>query len=226
DRVTPLPLGADLEPFLNPSLAAREHAARFRAKFPGPVWLCVGRLIYYKGLHVALEALTHVPGTLVVVGTGPLGEQLRLRARDLGVSDRVVWFGHATADELAGAYLAAAALWFPSVARSEGFGLVQVEAMAAGCPVVNTAVPGSGVAWVARHEQEALTVRMGDPRDLAEASKRLLNDPALRERLTRAARERAVSEFDWRVMGARSLEIYRGVLAGEAARGRACASFT
>lgn len=221
DKLTPVPLGMDLAPFQSPSDAARAHAARFRERFPGPVWLCVGRLIYYKGLHVALEALKNVPGTLAVIGTGPLGAQLKQRAQELGVADRVVWYGHATADELVGAYLASTALWFPSVARSEGFGLVQVEAMASGCPVLNTAVPGSGVAWVARHEREALTVPMNDPAALAAAATRLLAEPGLRERLVAAGRERAAAEFDWRVMGQRSLDAYQVAL-GE--RVRACAS--
>jgi rhamnosyl/mannosyltransferase len=203
-KLAPVPLGADLAPFLAPSRAAREWADRFRARWAGPVWLSVGRLIYYKGLHVALAALREVPGTLVVIGTGPLEAELKAAAVELGVAERVVWYGHAGADELVGAYLVAEALWFPSVARSEGFGLVQVEAMAAGCPVVNTAVPGSGVAWVCRHEREGLTVPVNDPGAFA-------------------GRARAVAEFDWRVMGARSLDAYRAVLAE---RGRACASST
>lgn len=221
DKLTPVPLGMNLAPFLAPSDEARAHAARFRERFPGPVWLCVGRLIYYKGLHVALEALKNVPGTLVVIGTGPLGAPLKQRAQELGVADRVAWYGHATADELVGAYLASTALWFPSVARSEGFGLVQVEAMAAGCAVINTAVPGSGVAWVARHEREALTVSVNDPLALAGAAQRLLAEPGLRERLVSAGHERAAAEFDWLVMGQRSLDAYRAAL-GE--RVRACAS--
>jgi rhamnosyl/mannosyltransferase len=216
-KTATLPLGLDLTPFQSPSATAREHAGRLRARFPGPVWLSVGRLIYYKGLHVALAALRDVPGTLVVIGTGPLGAELKARAAELGVADRVVWYGHASGDELVAALLTATALWFPSVARSEGFGLVQVEAMASGCPVVNTAIPESGVSWVCRHEREGLTVPMGDPTALAAAAGRLLTEPGLRERLAAAGRERAATEFDWRVMGARSLEAYRGVRRGGAA---------
>ncbi|AWM39611.1 GDP-mannose-dependent alpha-(1-6)-phosphatidylinositol monomannoside mannosyltransferase [Gemmata obscuriglobus] len=213
NKLTPVPLGMDLSPFQTPSAAARACAERFRERFRGPVWLCVGRLIYYKGLHVALEALKRVPGTLVVIGTGPLGAELNRKAQELGVADRVVWYGHASADELVGAYLASAALWFPSVARSEGFGLVQVEAMAAGCPVINTAVPASGVAWVARHEQESLTVPVSDSAALAAAANRLLTEAGLKDRLVAAARMRAAAEFDWLVMGRRCLAVY-GEVAG------------
>lgn len=213
-KVTPLPLGIELAPFQHPTPAALAHAEKFRERFGSPLWVCVGRLIYYKGLHVALDALRSVPGKMLVIGTGPLDAELKQRATDLGVADRVVWYGHATADELVGAYHAATALWFPSTARSEGFGLVQVEAMASGCPVVNTAIPGSGVAWVCRHEREGLTAAVNDPVGFAAAANRLLAEPGLRDRLSAAGRERAAAEFDHRVMAARSLDIYRATGGG------------
>ena len=212
-----LPLGLDLTPFRTPSAAAVAHAERFRQEHPGPLWLSVGRLIYYKALNVALEAMTHTPGTLLVVGTGPMESAWKQRATGLGLGDRVRWLGRATDDELVGAYLAATALWFPSNARSEGFGLVQVEAMACGCPVINTAIPASGVSWVSRHEQEGLTVPMNDPAALATAARRLTEEAGLRERLSAAARRRA-EDFDWLTMGRGSLAVYESVIGRGAAR--------
>ena len=208
DKVRVLPLGLDLTPFREPSSAAEGFAAELRAKYPGPLWLAVGRLIYYKGFHVALAALKQVSGTLLVSGTGPLADELKRQAAELDVADRVAWLGRTSADQLVGCYQAATALWFPSVARSEGFGQVQVEAMASGCPVINTAIPGSGVAWVSRNEREGLTVPVSDSAALAAAANRLLAEPGLRERLVAAGRERASAEYDWRVMGGRSLAIY------------------
>ena len=210
-RVTPLPLGLDLAPFRTPSVNARKHAAKLRAEFTPPIWLSAGRLIYYKGLDTALDALTRTPGTLLVVGTGPMEPAWRRKADDLQLGDRVRWLGRATDDELTGAYLAATALWFPSNARSEGFGLVQAEAMACGCPVLNTAIPASGVSWVCRHEQEGLTVPVNDPAAFAAAARRLLDEPGLRDRLSAAAVARA-GEFDWLTTGERSLDIYREVV--------------
>jgi glycosyltransferase involved in cell wall biosynthesis len=97
-----------------------------------------------------LQALVNVPGRLMVVGEGPLRRELGELADRLGVADRVVWQGWLSDAELIGAYHAATALWFPSNARSEAFGLVQIEAMACGCPVINANIAGSGVAWVSR----------------------------------------------------------------------------
>ena len=80
--------------------------------------------------------------------------------------------------------------------------------MASGCPVINSRVPNSGVAWVSRHEQEGLTTELNDPREFAAAARRLLEEPGLRPRLAEAGRERAVQEFDYRTMAERSLQIY------------------
>jgi rhamnosyl/mannosyltransferase len=212
ERVKDLPLGLDLAPYLRPSDAALNHARDLRSRYGTPIWLAVGRLVYYKGLDVALRALAQVPGTLMAIGTGPLQEDLRRLAGELGVGGRTVWRGYANADELVGAYHAASALWFPSNARSEGFGLVQVEAMASGCPVINTAIPDSGVAWVSPHGESGLTTAVNDPAGLAGAARRLLSESGLRERLSTGARERACREFDYRVMGERSLDIYQQVL--------------
>ena len=108
-------------------------------------------------------------------------------------------------------YLAAEAFWFPSNARSEAYGLVQVEAMASGCPVINTAIPHSGVPWVSRHEETGLTVPVDDPAAFAAAARRLLEEPGLRDRLAAGARARAIAEFDCDAMGSRSKELYSTV---------------
>ncbi|RKH12128.1 glycosyltransferase [Corallococcus sp. CA053C] len=216
-KVRVLPLGIELESYLRPlaetSLEAREAQARWTAAAEGgPLWLMVGRLVYYKGLFTALEALVHAPGRLVVVGEGPLAAEGRERARALGIEERVTWAGYLSPEALAGAYRAATALWFPSNARSEAYGLSQVEALASGLPVLNTAVPDSGVAWVSLHERTGLTVPVGDARALAAAARRLVEEPGLRERLSRGARERARAEFAHDVMAARSLDLYAEAL--------------
>jgi rhamnosyl/mannosyltransferase len=207
-----LPLGLDCSGYIQPSQAALSYARRLKKTYGAPIWLTVGRLVYYKALHVAIEALALVPGTLIVIGTGPLEKELKNQAKQLGLENRIVWLGRASADELTGAYRAATALWFPSNVRSEGFGLVQVEAMASGCPVINADIPCSGVPWVSRHEKEGLTVPINDPIALAGAAQRLLDEPGLRHRLIEASIERACQEFDHMTMARRSFEIYEQAL--------------
>lgn len=210
-KIEPLTLGLDLTPYLNPSPAALEHAAVLRSKYPGPIWLSVGRLIYYKALHVAIRALQSVSGTFLAIGTGPMADEWRRLAAELGVSDRVVWLGRVSDDELVGAYHAATAMWFPSNARSEGYGLVQVEAMASGCPVINCDIPASGVPWVCPDGVAGLTVHPDDVDAFAAAANRLLGDRALRDRLAMGARSEASDRFEATKMAEASLRIYAAV---------------
>ena len=214
DRIQVLPMGIDLEPYMNPSAENIERAKAIRDQHSrgGPIWLCAGRLVYYKGILNAIRALKLVEGRLLIVGDGPDETELRDEANRLGVADRVEFLGAIPYLDIIPYYRAADAFWFPSNARSEAFGLVQVEAMASDCPVINTEIPHSGVPWVSQNEDTGLTVPINDPEALAAASKRLLNEPGLRERLVNAARRRATTEFDHKVMAERSLDIYHSVL--------------
>ena len=220
DRLHFLPHGIELRPYLYPSAEVQQQAAQLRERHArgGPLWLCAGRHVYYKGFVNAIRALTRVRGVLVLIGDGPEQRALRAEAGRLDVAHRLAFVGtlpHSL--EVIPYYLAADAFWFPSNARSEAFGLVQVEAMASGCPVINTRIPNSGVSWVSQHEKTGLTVPVDDPVALADAANRLLTEPGLRDRLAAAARQRAIQEFDHRVMAERSLAIYRQLLTGSPA---------
>jgi rhamnosyl/mannosyltransferase len=216
ERVHVVPYGINLETFMSPGPEALAEARRLQKEHGFPLWLAVGRLVYYKGLHNAIQALAEVPGRLLIVGEGPLEAELRRLAEARGVGGRVVWAGRVSKEKLVGAYLAATALWFPSNARSEAFGLVQVEAMASGCPVINTRIPVSGVSWVSRHEDTGLTVPVDDPGALVHAARRVLTEPGLRDYLGNRARQRACEEFDHRLMARRSLELYQRLLQAKA----------
>jgi glycosyltransferase involved in cell wall biosynthesis len=217
ERIRVLPMGLDLGPYLHPSEDDRRRAAELQTQFVGPLWFACGRLTYYKGFRHALQALRQVPGTLLIAGEGPDRPILEAEANQHQVANRVVFLG-AVASSLVPYYHAATAFWFPSNFKSEAFGLVQVEAMASGCPVINTHIPDSGVAWVSRHEESGLTVPIDDPQSLAAAARRLLDEPGLRERLAAGGRERAKRDFDCDVMAQRSLEVYQQVLSKVNAR--------
>jgi glycosyltransferase involved in cell wall biosynthesis len=214
DRVAVLPIGLDLAPFLDPAPAVRERAEHLRRSYPGPLWFCCGRLVYYKGLETALLALRTVPGTLLIAGDGPARQRLERLAARLNLKGRARFVGKIPRDEdLIAYYLASEAFWFPSNARSEAYGVVQVEAMASGTPVINTAIPHSGVPWVSRHEETGLTVPVDDPAAFAAAALRLLDEPGLRDRLVAGARARAISLFHCDSMALRSKELYLNALA-------------
>jgi glycosyltransferase involved in cell wall biosynthesis len=217
DKLGVLPLGLDLSIFANPSQSTLDKAEELKAEHGDVIWLAVGRLVYYKSFDIALKALQYVPGKLLIVGSGPLKEKLQKLAHQLNVADRVIWFGKTSESDLVAAYHAATALWFPSNVRSEAFGIVQVEAMASGCPVINCEIPGSGVPWVCRHEEEGLTLPINNPYGFAMAARRILRETGLRERLAQGGRQRA-EKFGDVLMAQRSLGIYQQVLALEYTR--------
>jgi glycosyltransferase involved in cell wall biosynthesis len=214
DRVAVLPIGLAIAPFLAPAPEVRAHGYHLKRLYPGPLWFFCGRLVYYKGLETAILALQSVPGTLLIAGDGPARGGLEKFVARLHLQARVRFLGNVPRDEdLAAYYLASDAFWFPSNARSEAYGLVQVEAMASGCPVINTAIPHSGVPWVSRHDETGLTVPVDDQIAFAAAARRLLEEPGLRDRLAEGARARAIAEFQCDAMGSRSKELYSTTLA-------------
>jgi len=209
DKVQVLPLGIDLEPFNNPGESEKLEAKKLVEDHGSPLWLMVGRMTYYKGYQVAIKALAQVEGKLIIVGNGPLEPELKAMAKSLGVAERIVWLPSVSRTRLIALYHAATALWFPSIARSEGFGLVQVEAMASGCPVLNTKIPGSGVPWVSQDGISGFTVGVNDAEGLACAAQNLVAQPATRRSLGENAKARTAVMFDSQAMAVKSIELYR-----------------
>ena len=142
---------------------------------------------------------------------------LEARAVAAGLGDRVEFLGPLSESDLA-AYLHACDVFvLPSVSRQETFGVVQLEAMACGKPVVSTDLP-TGVPWVNVHERTGLVVPSGDADALATALTRLLADPALRARYGEAGRARVERDFTVQAMTAATTAVYREVLSAGTSR--------
>ncbi|HEU0301183.1 MAG TPA: glycosyltransferase [Longimicrobium sp.] len=203
ERVRILPFGIRIEEFAAADARAVEE---IRARFGPRMVLGAGRLVYYKGFDYLLRAMGTVDARLVIIGTGPLRPALEAVANEAGVADRVTFAG--TVPDMAPWYHAADVFALPSIARSEAFGIVQLEAMAAGTPVVNTRLE-SGVPFVSRDGESGITVPPADADALADALNRLLRDAELRLRLGDAARERVRREFSLERMVHDTLAVYR-----------------
>jgi len=171
--------------------------------------LAVGRLVGYKGFRYLLEAMRMVDATLLLVGTGPLDAALKQSAQDLGVSHKVKFLGRV--DDLQKYYQASSVFVLPSISRAEAFGLVQLEAMAAGVPVINTDLD-SGVPEVSLDGVTGITVPPEDADSLAQAINRLLADAGMRKRMGEAGVVRARREFAPQLMIERTMELYEEVL--------------
>ena len=202
-----IPLGIDLGRFrtLQPAGLAVHEAIRATAS--PPVILFVGRFVYYKGLDVLINAMARCTGTLILVGDGPLDIELRAQVAALGIGSRVRFAGQVPDHDLPAYYHASDIFVLPSVARTEAYGLVQTEAMAAGVPVVSTNLP-TGVPWVNQDGVTGLVVPPGEPDALAAALGALAANPALRRTLGDNGRRRAVTLFS----RDRTIEAFRNLV--------------
>ena len=208
DRCHVIPYGIALEQFEQCDQVA---AAELRRKYGDRLVISVGRLVYYKGFEYLIRAMGQIRGKLVIIGDGPLRGKLQELAVGLGVADKVIFAGEIQNEQVVPYYHAADVFALASIARSEAFGIVQIEAMAAGRPVVNTKLD-SGVPFVSLHEQTGLTVPPANPDALASAINRLLDDHELRRSLGNAGRLRARQEFSIDAMTTRTLALYEAVM--------------
>ena len=179
-------LDTERKPFLTEKLNNKEAMKVF----------FTGRLVYYKGADVLLKAFTKVSGCeLFIAGTGELENELKRFALSNGLGKKVHFLGFLPDEQLKQAYADCDIFVLPSVAKSEAFGIVQLEAMIYGKPVINTALP-SGVPYVSVHGETGLTVPPSDSEALAQAINLLASDRDLREKLGRNAAERVINNFN------------------------------
>jgi len=203
-----VPLGID--PAIATSIEPSALAG-LRQQFAGGFVLAVGRLVRYKGFDVLIRAMKRVDAKLVLIGTGPMQQELERLAIEEGVRERVQMPGRV--DDTRPYFAAASLFVLPSVTRAEAFGIVQLEAMAAGLPVVNTNID-SGVPEVSIDGQTGITVPPGDPEALGRAIQTLLDRKDLRKSFGEAAKARVQAEYTADLMCARTMRIYEEVLHG------------
>jgi glycosyltransferase involved in cell wall biosynthesis len=202
-----IPLGIGQQAFeAAPSL---EEVQRIREAFGPRLVLAVGRLVEYKGFAYLIHAMEHLNATLAIIGTGPQASFLSRLVSQLNLQHKVHILGHVP--ELAPYLAAAQVLAMPSITRAEAFGMVQLEAMAAALPVVNTDIQ-SAVPEVSLHGETGFTVPPADPVALAGAIQSLLENDELRIRMGTAARKRAMRYFGADTINKKVVELYEDVL--------------
>ena len=207
DKCRVIPLGIDIQKAIS---IDDQAVLQVRQRFGENLILAIGRLVPYKGFDILIRAMKDVDAKLLLVGTGPQFEYLSKLIRSENLERRVTMLGRV--DDVR-PYLAAASIFvLPSVTRAEAFGIVQLEAMAAGLPVINTDID-SGVPEVCIDGKMALTVPPSDPVALSEAMRVLLSRDELRARFGEAAKARVHSEYTNDLMAERTMSLYAEVLA-------------
>jgi rhamnosyl/mannosyltransferase len=204
-----VPLGIEIESFARLDRSS-PVVQQLREIYKERVVLFVGRFRQYKGLRVLLHAMAGVPGTLVLVGGGPEEPALRELQGALGLGERVRFVGDVDDETLSAHYAAADVCVLPSIFPSEAFGMVLVESMAAGTPVITTEL-GTGTSFANQEGVTGLVIRPGDAEALAGALNVLLDDVELRARMGEAGRERVRRLFSVEAMMRTLLPIYERV---------------
>jgi len=172
--------------------------------------LFVGRLVEKKGLQVLLAAMPKIiqkypDAFLTIAGAGPMEGQARNLVRKYGLTHKVKFLGMLPQSQLPSLYRRAAMAVFPFVVAEggdqEGLGLVVIEAMGCGCPVIASDLPA--IHDSITHEENGLLVQSGSPEALSGAITELLSDDDLRSRFSRQARKGVKERFEWRVVAKR-----------------------
>lgn len=213
DKITIVPIGVadakhgggdtQLPPTLEMQIGSRK------------IVLAVGRLVPYKGFDVLIQAAQQLVknSVVVVVGGGPLQQELQQAIIQRGVKNRVVLAGKLSDAALHALFERAALYCLPSIYRAEAFGVVLLEAMTYGLPIVATDIPGSGVPWVNQHGVSGLNVPIGDGKAIADACNQILESEELRSRLSKGARQRFLAEFTEDASVERMMATYKSLLA-------------
>jgi glycosyltransferase involved in cell wall biosynthesis len=215
DRVVVIPNGVDTQRF-NPDIPGEEIRHRIGVD-RGKIVLFVGALTQwhrYKGLDILMHALAllkkdAVRPHLLIVGGGELKTEYQNLADRLGIFDHVKFAGDVANEELPEYYAASDILVLPSKDRSEGFGLVLLEANAVGKPVIGTRV--GGIPSVIRDGYNGLLVPPNRPEELAHAIKRVLTDDRMRNQMGKNGRAFA-EQHDWAIVAEQTENLYRRAL--------------
>lgn len=209
-----IPFGMDYNRLhLTPGIATR--AAEIRRKTLGDdehhdhrLVFTLGRHVDYKGIHVLINAMQYTHAFLIVGGDGPLAPELKKLTQTLGLEDKIHFTGRISEDELPAYFHACDIFCLPSITQAEAFGLVQLEAMACGKPVICTQL-NNGVNALNPHGVTGLTVPAGDAPALAQAINTLQSNNALRTQLGQQAQAHAVSLYSLQTMGEQHISLYK-----------------
>jgi glycosyltransferase involved in cell wall biosynthesis len=187
----------------------KKQADDIRKQYGKPLVLCVGRLVYYKGFTYLIQAMKDVPAHLLIIGTGPLAKTLRNEIESFGLSERVRVID--PVDDLVPYYHACDVFALPSCEPSEAFGVVQIEALACGKPVVNTALT-SGVPEVSVDGRTGRTVPPKDAKAMSSALRDILKDENTYARFSRNALQEVAARFSREVFGSEVLRNFRPLM--------------
>jgi len=203
DKIMTIPSAVN-SPFLNDT-----SLKQTKPRLGHQIILYVGRLAPRKGINYLLQAMSRITkyfpkAKLIIVGTGPLKHYFRDLSKRLGLQNSVMFLGYVSDERIRELLVSANVVVVPSI--FEGCPLVLLEAMAAGKPVVASAV--QGISEVVKHELSGLLVKPGNTHEIEDAIIRLLKEKKFANRLGENAKEAIREDYSWKKIARRTLEAY------------------
>ena len=209
DKFVPLHIGID------PVIPEEVDVDAVRNRYPGrKIVFSLGRLVEYKGFSYLVDAAEFLPDDYLVLigGTGPLEEELKSRIVSRGLQDKVMLLGRVADEDLPAYYGASSVFVLSSIQKTEAFGIVQIEAMSCGTPVVATKIPGSGVSKVNADGISGINVDTRDARGIASAIMSIAGDRNRQRIYSQGALERFSRFFTKERMISNCLGIYNSLI--------------
>jgi len=175
-----------------------------------PIILSLARLVYFKGFEYLVEAMKNVDAYLLIGGSGPLKEKLQNQIKKLNLRKKVFLLGEIKKyEEGLGSYYQACDIFcLPSIYKAESFGLVLVEAMYFGKPIVSTDIKGSGVRWVNKNNVTGLIVQPKDSNALAKAINKIIKNTELKKEFGDNAKKRFEENFKMKIAVDKIYKLY------------------
>ena len=211
DKITCIPIGIDNKELTVNETKLNELKKEYKGK---KIVFYLGRLVYYKGIEYLIEASKSLPDDTIILiaGIGELKDKLQKQIHSYNLEDKVKLLGKIPFEELGAYYQLCDIFCLPSTERSEAFGVVQIEAMAFGKPVISTSIKGSGVDWVNLNNVSGIIVPPKDANKLAEAIIELLTDEKKYQQLSIGAKKRYEEEFTKEKMVEKFRNLYLEIL--------------
>ena len=206
-----IPNAVDADTF-NPDNDGSKVRKKFGIHHDEKMILYVGRLVPHKGIQYLIRSAQYLGKEVkyVVVGTGEYEEHLHSLVRDLSLEDRIIFAGRVSMEELPEFYAAADLFVLPSISRLEAFGIVALEALASGVPVVVSDIPG--VRDVIIEGRHGLLGEPMKPEDIAGKIRTILENPEMAKKMGEQGRKIVEEKYTWEKVAEQIEEVYKDII--------------